>query len=170
MRDLRAFFRTAQVSGFKGTVYRICPARFAGNLVSMRGSLLYGARYNVRGYFGALYTSLSEATAQAEIARYFTVSPREGFVMAAIGLRLSRVVDLTDRKLLRKPQIRSASLIEAQLLVTHEIGMRAWESGTEALLVPSAANPAEKNLAVFLDNQQPQWHVELAEVVRVPLA
>jgi RES domain-containing protein len=92
MPDLRAFFRTAPVSEFSGTVYRICPARFGGNVVSMRGSLLHGARYNIRGYFGALYTSLTKETARREMARYFTVPPIDGFVEASIGLRLSRVL------------------------------------------------------------------------------
>ena len=75
---------------FSGTVYRICAARYGDNLVSMvsmRGSFLHGARYNIRGYFGTLYTSLSKETARREMARYFTVAPRGGFVEASIRLR-----------------------------------------------------------------------------------
>src|SRR5262245_18779889 len=125
MPDLRAFFRSAPVSEFSGTVYRICPARYGGNLVSMRGSLLHGARYNIRGYFGALYTSLSRETARREMARYFTVPPIGGFVEASIGLRLSRVVDLTNRKLLRRARIAWEQLIETRFPVTQEIGLRA---------------------------------------------
>lgn len=78
MPDLRAYFRTAPVSEFSGTVYRICPARYADNLVSMRGSFLHGARYNIRGYFGTLYTSLSRETAQREMARYLRLRPGMG--------------------------------------------------------------------------------------------
>ena len=37
----------------------MCPAVFGTNLVSMRGALLHGARFNIKGYFGALYTSLN---------------------------------------------------------------------------------------------------------------
>jgi RES domain-containing protein len=85
MPDLRAFFRTAPMSDFSGTVYRICPARYGGNMVSMRGSLQFGARYNIRGYFGALYASLSKETARREIARYFTAPPIGGFVEALSG-------------------------------------------------------------------------------------
>ena len=105
MPDLRAFFRSAPVSEFSGTVYRICPARYSGNVVSMRGSILYGARYNIRGYFGTLYTSLSKDTARREIARYFTVPPIDGFVEASIGLQLHRVVDLTNRGVLRRATV-----------------------------------------------------------------
>jgi RES domain-containing protein len=164
MRDLRAFFRSAPVREFSGVVYRVCPMQFSGNLVSMRGSLLHGARYNIRGYFGALYTSLSRETARREMARYFTVPPVGGFVEASIGLRLSRVVDLTDRKLLRQARTRWEHLLETRFTVTQEIGLRAWETGIEALLAPSAAHPTEQNLAVFLDNQRPLWRVELAKI------
>jgi RES domain-containing protein len=168
MPDLEAFFRSAPVTGFSGTVYRICPARYGGNMVSMRGALLHGARYNIRGYFGALYTSLSPATARREIGRYFTVPPLGGFVEASIALSLGRVLDLTDRKLLRRAGIRWEQLIEPHFLATQEIGRRAWERGIEALLAPSAADPAERNLAVFLDNQQPRWSVELKELLAAP--
>ena len=167
MPDLRAYFRTAPVGEFLGTVYRICPARYGGNLVSMRGSFLYGARYNIRGYFGTLYTSLSKETARREMARYFTAAPRGGFVEASILLRLNRVVDLTNTRLLRRPGIEWGQLIGTRYAITQEIGLRAWESGIEALLAPSAAYPAERNLAVFLDNQRSGWEVALAEV-RMP--
>jgi RES domain-containing protein len=161
MPDLRALFRAAPVTAFSGTVYRVCAARYEGNLVSMRGSFLHGARYNIRGYFGTLYTSLSRETARREMARYFTVAPRDGFVAASILLRLSRVLDLTDKKLLRKAGIVAEQLIAARYSITQEIGQRAWENGIEALLAPSAAHPAERNLAVFLDNQHPLWEVAL---------
>jgi RES domain-containing protein len=164
MPDLREYFRTVPLSEFSGTVYRMCPARYAGNLVSMRGSFLHGARYNIRGYFGTLYTSLSRETARREMARYFTAPPLGGFVEASILLRLSRVVDLTNTRLLRKPGIDWGQLAGTRYTITQEIGLRAWESGIEALLAPSAAHPAERNLAVFLDNQRPLWEVALTGV------
>jgi RES domain-containing protein len=164
MPELEPFFRSAPRSGFSGSVYRICPARYAGNLVSMRGSLLHGARYNIRGYFGALYVSLTRETARREMERYFTVPPAGGFVEASIALRLTRVVDLTNRKLLRKAGVEWDRLIEAGFRATQELGVRAWETGIEALLVPSAAHPEERNLVVFLDNQHPPWRVEVTKV------
>jgi RES domain-containing protein len=133
-------------------------------MVSMRGALLHGARYNIRGYFGALYTSLSRETARLEMARYFTVPPLGGFVEASIALRLSRVLDLTNRKRLRRTGLAWERLIEPRFLLTQELGRMAWESGWEALLAPSAADPQQQNLAVFMDNQRPPWRVELAEL------
>jgi RES domain-containing protein len=162
MPDLN--FRAAPVREFSGTVYRICAAPYQDHLVSMRGSFLHGARYNIRGYFGTLYTSLSQETARREVAQYFTVAPREGFVEAAISLRLSRILDLTNKRLLRKAGITWAQLVEARYSLTQEIGLRAWENGLEALLVPSAAHPTESNLAVFLDNQCPLWRLGLTSM------
>jgi RES domain-containing protein len=170
MPDLPAFFRSAATVAFSGTVYRICPTRYAGNLLSMRGAFLHGARYNIRGYFGALYTSFSRETARREIARYFTVPPIGGFVEAAVQLQLGRTVDLTDLRRLRQAGLSRDQLSGSQFTITQEIGLRAWESGIEALLVPSAALPGETNLAVFLDNQHPRWILELARVTPSPAA
>ena len=163
MPDLAAVFRSAPAESFSAIVYRICTSRYAGSVVSMRGALLHGARYNPRGYFGMLYTSLSAQTARAEMARYFTVPPVGGFVEAAIRLRLTRVVDLTGARRLRALGLSRWQLTESAWNVTQEIGLHAWESGIEALLVPSAAAPHESNLAVFLDNQSPSWRVELVK-------
>ena len=98
------------------------------------------------------------------MARYFTAAPRGGFVEASILLRLNRVVDLTNTRLLRRPGIEWGQLIGTRYAITQEIGLRAWESGIEALLAPSAAHPAERHLAVFLDNQCPLWEVALTDV------
>ena len=79
-------------------------------------------------------------------------------------LRLSRVVDLTNMRFLRKAGIAWEQLIGARYSVTQEVGLRAWENGIEALLAPSAAHPTERNLAVFLDNQRPLWEVALTSI------
>jgi len=125
----------------------------------MRGSWLHGARYNHKNYFGAVYTSLELTTAQAEVGRYFTVPPDCGFVTASLTLDLSQVVDLTDSKRLRK-----ISLLGDNYAVCQEFGWRAWESGVEALLVPSAAVPTAKNLVLFLDYQRPFWSIKLNSI------
>lgn len=103
-------------------------------------------------------------TAQHEMARYFTVPPIGGFVEASIRLRLPRVVDLTNRHLLKRAGIRWEQLIAMRHTIPQEIGLRAWENGIEALLAPSAADPKEHNLAVFPDNQRPVWSVQLTPV------
>jgi hypothetical protein len=40
-----------------------------------------------------------------------------------------------------------------QVHLAQEIGLRAWENGIEALLAPSAAHPAERNLAKALPDE-----------------
>lgn len=166
MPDLRSFFRAAPVVGFSGTVYRICPALFAMSVVSMRGAFAHGARYNIRNYFGALYTSLSLDTARSEMSKYFTVPPIDGFVEAAIDLQFTRVVDLTNRRLLTRAGISHEDLITSSFTVSQEIALRAWEARIEALLVPSAATSRQANLVAFLDNQHPAWTVRLVRSVR----
>jgi len=111
-----------------------------------------------------LYTSISKEMAHREMARYFTVPPIGGFVEAVARLRLSRVLDLTNRKLLQQASVTAEELAGPLYVMTQEIGRRAWESGIEALIVPSAADPSENNLAVFLDNQDPRWLLELTKV------
>jgi len=71
---------------------------------------------------------------------------------------------------LRRAQIIWEQLIETRFSITQEIGLRAWETGIEALLAPSAANPAERNLAVFLDSQHPIWRVELKRITVIQIA
>jgi RES domain-containing protein len=87
------------------------------------------------------------------MARYFTVRQH-----------LTRVLDLTNRRALRKAGVGWDLLTQARSALTQEIGLRAWEGGLEGVIVPSAADPAEPNLALFLDNQRPSWAVELTGV------
>lgn len=165
MPDLGAFFHDAPRRPFHGKVFRLCPARFRHNTLSMSGVLLHGARYNIRSYFGALYTSLELETARLELARYYTVPPRDGFVTAAILVRLTQVVDLTRPRLLQCAGVTVADLSATEHIIPQRFGLSAWESGVEALVVPSAAVPGAKNLALFFDNQRPRWRIELQSVI-----
>src|SRR5579862_2041751 len=105
MTDLRRFFQRAPFVEFRGSVYRILVAAYRHSPLSMRGAWDRGARYNIRNYFGALYTSLDLETARAEMHRYFTVPPDCGFVSAAVRVRLSRVIDLTNRSVVRRLEV-----------------------------------------------------------------
>ena len=71
--------------------------------------------------------------------RYFTIEPDCGLVEAVIDLELSRVVDLTNYGQLRRIGIGWAALTGPSYAICQEFGLRAWESGLEGLLVPSAA-------------------------------
>lgn len=130
MPDLGAYFRTAPVSKFSGTVYRICPARY-----------------------GAITSAATSERCTSRFPKKLPVARWRGISQRRRGTGLWR--------LLRKAGIAWEQLIGAHYTITQEIGLRAWESGVEALLAPSAAYPAERNLAVFLDNQRPLWEVAL---------
>jgi len=149
---------------FQGTTYRIVPARYRDSPLSMLGAYLHGARYNPRGVFDCLYTSLDLETAWVELERYFTVPPRGGFLRAVIGLRLSRVLDLTDETLLRQAGAGLPDLISTSYEIPRALGVSAWTNGIEGLLIPSAARLRGKNLAVLLDNQGPGWRLHLRRV------
>ncbi len=131
----------------------------------MRGAFAHGARYNVKQYFGCLYTCLDPETLDAEMRRYFTVPPDLGFVDAQIDVRLSRVVDLTNELIHKKAGIKRGALVANDYLVTRHAGLCAWQAGVEAMLVPSAAIDGKINLAVFLDNQSAGWRMGLRQVV-----
>jgi len=59
MPDLQAYFSHPTRERVLGNRLTHLSSPVWGNLVSMRGSVLHGARYNIRGYFETLYTSLS---------------------------------------------------------------------------------------------------------------
>lgn len=84
--------------------------------------------------------------------------------MASIQLRLTRVVDLTNRRSLKRTGIRQEELISPTYAIPQEVGLRAWEAGIEALLVPSAAVSTDGNLVVFPDNQHLRWAVQLKRI------
>ena len=164
MTDLRPFLERAPIVEFQGSVHRLSVSIYRNRALSMIGAWNRGARYNIRNYFGALYTALDPDTARAEMRRYFTVEPDCGFVETIADLRLSRVVDLTAHRLGRTG-IRRRDLVADSYTVCQEFGLRAWEIGLEGLLVPSAAVRGRKNLVVFLDNQQPGWGIRLRNVI-----
>ena len=161
MKDLSLFFRRAPAVEFRGPAYRLCVSLYRNRTLSMSGAWNRGGRYNIRNYFGALYTSLDLATAHAEMCRYFTVEPDCGLTQAVIDLELTRVVDLTGRGLLRRIGIGLVDLVHESHAVCQGFWLRAWESGVEGLLVPPAAVHGRKNLVVLLDNQQTGWSIRL---------
>lgn len=164
-----AGFESLPPSSFDGIVYRIATARYAGNVASMRGSFIHGARYNIRTYFGALYTSLAQQIAEREVKQYFTRPPVVGLVLATFRVRLSRVLDLRSAKLLRAIKLKRSQLVAPDYAITQEIGLRAWEANWEGLLIPSAVSPNDTNLAILLDNQSPTWQIALKRIRRFDL-
>ena len=122
------------------------------------GSLKAGGRWNPRHEFGAIYTSLDAATAAKEVARGLgqrgidpSQFPSDAWWEYRLEVRLNSVLDLTNPDVLQRMGITADLLIGSDLKVTREIARAARESGYEAMLVPSAADPASKNLVIFTD-------------------
>ena len=135
-------------------------------MLSGKGSLLHGGRWNSVGQFPAIYASISPQTALEEclgVARYYgllghTVFPRS---MVAMKARLHDILDLTDgairkhlfvsRERLLNEDWRRAQDSGCEAL-TQAVGRAAHKVGFEGLLVPSKADPSSSNLVVFPHN------------------
>lgn len=147
-------FHDAPAIKLSSTVYRI--VRSGVDPLSTRGSKLNGGRYNAPGVDGVLYASLEKATAVAEIAKGLTArgvnpkifGPRDWWLYE-IELDVSKVLDLTDPKVLAHLQISAGSLLTDDVHVTQQIGKQALDAGFQAILAPSATRKG-KNVVILL--------------------
>lgn len=124
-------------------------------------------RWNRRGMYACLYTALTRAGALAELTRarlrFGTVlGPRE---LVSIDVTLAPVLDLTDRKSLRRAALGAGVKDEPALLTAdgdealeHCRCLADWTRSERytALLVPSAAAPGETNLVIYFDVVAPK--------------
>jgi RES domain-containing protein len=150
---------------WKGVAYRSCSPRYArsADVLSGEGVRRHGGRWNTPELFPAVYASLSPETAVAESLshfRHYGIPLAEALprVLLALDVRLSETGDLTSgtaRKGLRvsRRRMRAEPWRRAQEggreALTQAIGRAAFDAGLEALIVPSAADPAGANLVVF---------------------
>jgi RES domain-containing protein len=142
------------------TVYRV--VRKGIDPLSSRGSELNGGRYNLPGTKGVLYASLDKVTAVAEIAKGLKtrgINPEEygpdDWWAYELQLTASRVLDLTDQKVLEALQISAAALVADAPDLTRRIGRQALDAGYDAIIAPSAAREGGKNLVIFLSAAAP---------------
>lgn len=126
--------------------------------LSVEGSFKAGGRYNIAGRFGALYTSLDETTAAAEVARRLNLGgidpaayPPGEWWDYEVEVELDKVLDLTDPAVAASLQAAPRSLTGADVAFTRRLADEAHAAGFQAIIVPSAAIGGSKNLVVFLD-------------------
>lgn len=138
------------------TVYRV--VRKGIDPLSSRGSELNGGRYNLPGAKGVLYASFEKVTAIAEVAKALQgrgINPEEygpdDWWAYELELTSSRVLDLTDRKVLERLQMTVAALVADDVALTRQIGRQALDAGYEAIIAPSAAHEEGRNLVIFLN-------------------
>ncbi len=148
-------FAGAPRSSVNATVYRV--VRKGIDPLSSRGSELNGGRYNLPGTKGILYASFEKAVAVAEVAKGLTArginpddyGPDEWWAYE-LEVNSTRVLDLTNPRVLEALQITGASIVGDEVAVTRQIGKQAIEAGFDAIIAPSAARQQGNNIVIFL--------------------
>src|SRR3989337_650047 len=110
----RRAFRDLEGKGFEVIVCRHIPSQYEP--LDSSGSLKAGGRWNPKGEYGALYTALEEETAIAELHRLVQrqglnlddLAPRD---LVSIQVSLSKVLDLTDKKILEQIGISESDIV-----------------------------------------------------------
>ena len=150
---------------WQGDTFRFGSLRYLRprEILSGLGSFKAGGRFNAPGSFPAVYASLDKATAVAELdarARYYglSVDALQPSVLVAVEMRLQALMDLRQPAVLAALSVtldaiatcdwRAAQAAGREAL-TQALGRAAYESGLEALLVPSAQVPDGLNLVFF---------------------
>lgn len=150
--------------GLDGVIIRNVGAKYASknSFYSGTGAAKTGGRWNRKG-LEAIYTSLDVETATLEAYQDFiyrgfpltTITPR---VTAGAKVKLSKVLDLTDSKVLKSIGFTKKELIEEDWRAiqkagdeswTQAIGRGAYLAGFEGLIVPSARKDDGKNIVIF---------------------
>lgn len=144
-------------AGFSGLVYRVVKPGYPP--LSTDGSRKAGRRFNPPGEFGALYCSLKPPTANAEVAhnlRARGAKPEQesDWWEYTIRVQLHRVLDLTNSSVRSALSLESAVLFPRDQGATQALARKIREAGFQAIIVPSAVTPSEKNLVVFDDALQ----------------
>ena len=158
--------KTCRSSAWSGIGYRSASPRYTigPDLISGVGSRRYGARWNPKGGFAAIYVSLDLETAMLETIayhRYYGIPVHRALprTFVALELELGAILrmddaDVQSRLGLAVDQLRGdwRKLQDAgQEAVTQAAGRAAWTLGLEGLMVPSAWRADGVNLVVFPD-------------------
>jgi RES domain-containing protein len=156
---------------WSGTLYRSASPRYANkdDITTGAGSKVTGARWNPPESFRAVYASVEVETALDEVLAHFrhyklSVAKAMPRVIVSLEATLQRVLDLTDGSVRRVLGVSERRLLDepwremqkkGREAITQAIGRLAYDSGLEALLVPSAARRGGQNLVIFPANLDP---------------
>jgi RES domain-containing protein len=150
----------------KATVYRFAEPTFAtkNDLFTGEGARLYGGRWNPKGAFAAVYTSLSDGSALAESKAHFLyygwdTANALPLTLVAADVQLKKVLDLTGGHIRQALQVSATRMRSddwrklnrrGNESLTQTIGRIAYGAGLEGLVVPAC--DGERNLVWFPGN------------------
>lgn len=150
-----------------GEIYRSTSPRYANSidLLTGDGSRRFGGRWNppgVRAVYGSFtpQTALEESLAHAD---YYSLPVNSTMprTFVAIEFTLTAVLDLTDGRNRQVLGISEKRLLECDWRadmkrgtspITHQVAGAVAHAGIEAVLTRSAADPAGRNLVIYMDN------------------
>jgi RES domain-containing protein len=130
--------------------------------LSTHGSQRFGGRYNDPGETGALYTSMEPRTALAEVARQTTSPLQARWWQYTIQVDLI-ALDLTDANVTDALGTAQEALTGTDRTLPRKLARKAKQAGFQALIVPSAVRPGEKNVVLFLDTLQEKPEIIAAQ-------
>ncbi len=158
---------TAVSKPFDSVVYRSSTPQYATetDLLTGEGSRKHGGRWNPVGT-AVVYAALTPETAMAETLahyRYYGIPPQNAMprTFVAFHARLQHVLDFRQGHVRRRIQVSLDRILHVdwrkeleagQVPITQRLGQAAYESGFEAILVPSAQIRKDANLVVFPAN------------------
>jgi len=159
--DLSDAIQRLKPKPFEGRVHRIYDPEHG--FLETIGNYIVGGRWNRQGRYGALYTSLSKATAVAEIRRGAEKRNRKPSELGrrdhvVMRIRLTRVLNLTQQNFCKSIDISLDELFDNNTLCL-DIADEVRKVGCEALRVPSATKSGI-NLVIYQDSVLPGWVFE----------
>ena len=165
----RRAFRDLQGKTFAAVVHRHVSSQY--DALDSSGSLMAGGRWNPQGEYGVLYTALIEETAVAELER---LAERQGLTsddlaprdLVSIEVSLSKILDLTDNKIMQQIGIRENEIVGNDPALCLEISRLARRAGFEAILAPSATKKGSI-LVVFPDRLGPASRLEAIRTMKI---
>lgn len=132
--------------------------RKGNNPLSTINSFNSSGRWHIKEKFGAIYTGESQEICSEEILRQFEgVIPKYEYKLSKFNISLSKVLDLTDPKILKSLNIEEEELTSGKgtdpetVFTPNSIADSAYDIGYEAIIAPSATGSG-KVIIIYPDN------------------
>jgi len=163
-------------------VYRMINPHYCKTAAVLNGigGMRADGRWNIKSRFHCTYTSCSPETALAEV---LNASRRKGLpdetalprVLVCLAVNVRKALDLTDSSVRRNARIGHQRMMDEPWWIENQAGREAWTQaigraaagiGFEAIITPSAADPATGvNVIVFPENLDRTSHWALVTPV-----